>query len=126
MKWQTKSNQFSITRSEFHAVKVVEAIKIDSEKETINYLKIEDCIEYIQKSLDFFNYDEILVSDELDILVVGVDKDLKSRSSFLCKKNNRRYHGNAMVIRVPKSGNLQKLKNTKLDLEIVKRIIDFD
>ncbi len=126
MKWQTKSNQFSITRSEFHRVKVVDAIKIDSEKKAITYLKIENCIEYIQKSLDFFDYREILFSEELDILVVGNDNDLKSRNSFLCKKDNRRYYGNAMVIKVPKSGNLQKLKNTKLDLDIVKSNIVFD
>ena len=126
MKWQTKSNQFSYSYSEFYKVKIVDAIKIDSKSKSIFYIKIENCIEYILKNLYFFDYKEILLSDELDILIIGIDEDLKKKNSFLLTKNNTKYYGDAIVIRAPKSGNLQKLKSTKYPLEKITSIIEFN
>ncbi len=125
MKWQTKPNQFSIHRTEFHKVKIVDAIKIDSKSKSIFYIKIENDIDYIRKNLGFFDYKDILLSDELDILIIGIDEDLKNKNSFLLTKNNTKYYGDAIVVRVPESGNLYKLKSTKYPLKEISSIIKF-
>lgn len=63
---------------------------------------------------------------ESDILVVGKDEDVRNRHSFVLTVNDTKYYGNAIVIRVLKSGNLQKLKITKFPIKKITIIINFE
>lgn len=122
---QTKSNQFTIARSELHRVKTIQAIKIDAVKRSISTVVIEDCIEYLQMNFDFHAYREIIVN-ECECLIIGVDEDLKINSSYRIRGLKDSFYGHAAVVRVPASGNLHKLKSTKLTIMEIEKLIDFD
>lgn len=125
MNWQTKPNQFSIVHCELHKVKIINAIKVDVRKKTIELIPIENCIEYIQKNHDFFNYKEIKISEDMDYFFVGIDEDLKGGNSYRIMGYSEIFYGNAILVKIPKSGNFHKLQNTKLSVEDVKKLIEF-
>lgn len=126
MKWETKSNQFIIRKSETHKVKVIRAIKVDVLRKTVEYIQVEDCIDYIQKNNNFFKYEILKISENMDCLFVGIDEDLKGKNSFKIKGFNENFYSNAILVKYPKSGNLYKLQNTKLTIEYINSLIIFN
>ena len=125
MNWQIKPNQFSIIQTELHKVKIIKAIKVDVQKKIIEYIQIENCIEYIQKNHNFFNYIEVPIAENMDCFFIGIDKDLRGGNSYCIKGYSDIFYGNAILVKVPKSCNFHKLQNTKLSVDYVRSLIVF-
>lgn len=91
-----------------------------------------NCIEYVQRNHDFFNYE--LVGYDLnahflngtDCFIVGTDDDLKGDNSFTIKGCSKVFYGNAILVKISKGGNLHKLQATKITVEDVGKVIDFN
>lgn len=125
MKWQTKSNQFSIFKLKEEKSRMVDAFLVDVDKKSIAPIKIENHIEYIKNKLDIYQWEMIKINKEMDCIIFGIDSDLKRKKMFSMKCINQKYHGNALVVRTPQNGYPDKLKNTKISLEYLKSIIEF-
>ena len=126
MKRQTKPNQFSIIQGELCKVKNINAIKIDTDNKKICSINIENNITYIQKYCDFFEYEQIFIKDTMECFFVGIDKDLEDGNSFKIKGITKTFYGKAILVKIPKSTDLHKLQNTKLTIEYVKSLVEFN
>ena len=129
MKYQIKPNQSSIHKIKPYKTRKIRAIEVNVINKTITEVKIENNIDYIQKKLDFYNYLEIIINKNLDHLFVSNDVndiDYKKRKTFMINSDNKKYYGNALIVQIPKSYSLQKLKSTSISLNDVKEIIRFE
>lgn len=127
MKYSTKPNHSKIFHTELVKYKEINVIKINSEDRTIELIKINNSISTIQKSLNFYNYNEILLKkDSMDRFIVGVDEDLKTKKSFRFKGIDEDYFGNAVLVKIPKSEDMEKLQSTNISIELVRKLIIFN
>ena len=126
MKRELKNNQFTVVQSEVHKVRTINAIKIDVTKRTVALTPIENCIEYIQSSNNFFRYQIIYTDKKNECFIIGTDEDLKGDFSFKIRCLSDIFYGNAIVVKLPDSKNLHKLKSTKFTVEEVMAFIQFN
>ena len=112
-------------QAEFHKTKIIEAIFIDVNKKSISKIKVQNNENYLQKLLDFYSYNVIDVSKSDDCLFVSRDLDSKEKKTFSIKGRPFNYHGNAVVVKVPKSDNYQKLMKTTMSVEDVEKLVRF-
>lgn len=113
-------------RAEFHKTKIIDAIFIDVDNKSISKIKVQNNENYLQKILDFYKYVVMDVPGSDDCLFVSCDYDSRTKKPFLMKgKPKYRFNGNAVILRLPKSNNYQKLMKTHMSVEEVEKLITF-
>ncbi|MGB5988955.1 MAG: hypothetical protein WBG43_04385 [Marinifilaceae bacterium] len=137
MAWDIKPNQYTIFKIKevrTKDIKAIKAVKIDVREKTITDVTIKNNIEYIQKKCNFYSYEEIKLNEESDYFIIGNDEDSKGDCCFsingitkvVCGKTiSKIFYGNAILIKMPKSGDLGKLKDTKSTSEDIEQLITF-
>ncbi|WP_452232065.1 hypothetical protein [Lacinutrix sp. MEBiC02595] len=113
-------------QAEFHKTKIIEAILINVTDKSISKIEVQNNENYLQKFLDFYKYYIVGVSGSNDYLFVSRDDDSKTKKSFTIEGDSFCYHGNAVVVKIPKSNNYQKLMKTNMSVEAIEKIISFD
>lgn len=127
MKWQTKPNQFTITKGEpVIKVKKIKAIYIDVNKKTIELTEIDNSLTDFQKINEFEDYKKKCLYG-MEYLFTGIYEDLKGKgnNSFRMKGDDEDYFGDAIIVKMPKSMHEDKLRSTEINVEIIRKYIKF-
>lgn len=130
MKYDIKPNQSTIFNAPPVTKKEIKAIKIDVFNKTVKTITVNNSLNYIKKYLDLYKCKILpLEKDTMDCFIVSVDEDedTKKKPSFRFKGNNpTKHYGNAILVKIPKSHDYEKLQNTKVTVQSVLERIEFD
>lgn len=127
MKYQTKPNQFSISKREpVIKVKKIKTIYIDVNKKTIELIEMDNSLTDFQR-INKFEFYEKKCLYEMEYLFTGIYEDLKGKgnNSFRIKGDNEDYFGDAIIVKMPKSMHEDKLRSTEITVEIIRKYIKF-
>ncbi|WP_417238665.1 hypothetical protein [Bizionia sp.] len=127
MKWDIKPNQSSIFYEDTSKSRNVKAILIDVENQTVKEIDIKNYIDYLQRLMKFYNYEEHQLTGDGDFIFINNDSDRNTNlmKAFFWTSNKNPIFGNAIIVKIPKSGDYNKLQSTKLSLEKVKSAVHF-
>ncbi|TYB70787.1 MULTISPECIES: hypothetical protein [Bizionia] len=127
MKWDIKPNQSSIFYEDTSKSRSIKAIVIDVDNQTVKEIDIKNYIDYLQRLMKFYNYEEHQLTNDRDFIFINNDSDRNTNlmKAFFWTSNKNAIFGNAIIVKIPKSGDYNKLQSTKLSLEEVKGAVTF-
>lgn len=127
MKYGIKPNQSIILNGPKVTNKNIRAIIIDNNEKKIYEFSIENSLTKIKKLLNFYSFKEIqFKKDELDVLFLGVDEDLKKNKNFFkIKSIDDCFFGNGILVKLPANGDYEKLQSTKITVEDLEKVVEF-
>lgn len=127
MKYDIKPNQSQIFKVPLVKIKEITVIEIDPEAKTVKQMKLPNSLSFFQKYCDF--YQSLLIpleEKEFNYFVVNNDEDSKIRKSFRIKGISKICYGKAVVVKIPKNKDYEKLQSIKVSLETVQDRIVFE
>ena len=127
MNHQIKPNQSRIMVGKKVTFREIKAIEIDPENQKITSLNISNSISYLQKYLDFYEYEIFpLKENSADSIFVSADNDsVGNKESFTINGIIETFYGKAIVVKIPKSLDFEKLQSATATVEEVKAKITF-
>lgn len=133
MKWGTKANQQTFHTGLSTSTKMIEAYSVNVQTKKIVEVRIAEYIEAIQKGLDFFEYEVLVLNTERDCIIIGVDQDQMDLDNYFSlvtpnvEISIRKFYSNALVARCPAGAyHTDGFRKPEIKIEEVRKIIRFN
>lgn len=126
MKYGTKPNQSLISQPKLFKTKYISTIKIDVSKKTIELIQIENTIEAVRAVIGCYNIERINIENSNDCVLISNDPDILKKDFFIFNDLLQKIYSNAIVLKINSRNELDNFQRTKIQVEDLKKIIQFN